>query len=86
LLGNIIDSACNVWQDLNGQEGSCWIYKKTDMGIKMFIWWCLVKAFSIVFYFCAQYFYKTSDEDEHDEDEKQPIHPVVSLDTKETVI
>lgn len=58
VLGSIIDSACQVWQEVCGETGSCWVYKKTDMGVKMFIWWCLTKLLSVLFYFCAQYFYK----------------------------
>ena len=85
MLGSIIDSACLVWQDLSGETGSCWIYEKTDMGVKILIWWILVKGFSVIFYFLAQYFYRAP-QSEIPSDEKEPLHEVELLDTKETVI
>ncbi|KAK3083064.1 hypothetical protein FSP39_012962 [Pinctada imbricata] len=85
MLGAIIDSACVVWQDINGETGSCWIYEKTDMGIKILIWWCIVKGFSVLFYFLAQYFY-ISPEKEIPEEEKNPLHPVELLEGKESVL
>ncbi|XP_061188346.1 solute carrier organic anion transporter family member 4A1-like [Saccostrea echinata] len=87
ILGTIIDSACQVWQNVCGDTGSCWNYEKTDMGVKMFIWWCLTKSLSVVFYFCAQYFYKPPDNSQEDEDDqKLPINPVDFVDAKESVI
>lgn len=79
LLGSIMDSACKVWQDICGTEGNCWIYEKTDMGIKLFIWWIIIKILSLVCNFVAQYFYipphdvdddDDGDNDDFDEDNK----------------
>lgn len=87
ILGSIIDSACQVWQEVCGETGSCWVYKKTDMGVKMFIWWCLTKFLSVLFYFCAQYFYKPPMKSfSDDEDEKPSIKPYEFVDAKESVI
>lgn len=87
VLGSIIDSACQVWQEVCGETGSCWVYKKTDMGVKMFIWWCLTKLLSVLFYFCAQYFYKQPlNSVSDDEDEKPSIKPYDFVDAKESVI
>lgn len=78
LLGSIMDSACKVWQDICGTEGNCWIYEKTDMGIKLFIWWIIIKILSLVCNFVAQYLYipphdadDNDDNDDFDEDNKQ---------------
>lgn len=89
MLGQIIDSSCKVWQDICGVSGNCWIYEKTEMGIRIFIWWCLVKGFSIICYFCAQYFYKPPPGGERNDDDdtrKTKKHPVVYVDTKESNI
>lgn len=89
MLGNIMDSACNVWQQLCGdEEGSCWIYKKTDMGIRLFVWWIIVKLLSISFYFAAQYFYKPSakDNEAEREDEQRLQSDVTEMEIRESVI
>ncbi|XP_021367866.1 solute carrier organic anion transporter family member 4A1-like [Mizuhopecten yessoensis] len=87
MIGSIIDSACKVWQDVCGETGSCWIYEKSDMGIRIFIWWCLVKSCSVVCYFLAQYFYRapTDNTDELPEEQKT-MHPIETLNTRESVI
>ncbi|XP_022324180.1 solute carrier organic anion transporter family member 4A1-like [Crassostrea virginica] len=87
ILGSIIDSACRVWQEVCSETGSCWVYEKTDMGVKMFIWWCLTKSLSVLFYFCAQYFYKPAEKIVSDDDEDMPsIKPYDFVDAKESVI
>ncbi|XP_060065618.1 solute carrier organic anion transporter family member 4A1-like [Ylistrum balloti] len=87
MLGYIIDSACKVWQDVCGETGSCWIYEKSDMGIRIFIWWCLVKSFSIVCYFLAQYFYRQPNDTTNElPEEEKAMHPIGNLDTRENVI
>jgi hypothetical protein len=63
MLGSIMDSACHVWQDVCGVTGSCWIYEKTSMGVKLFVWWIIVKIVALVFYFAALHFYKPPDDD-----------------------
>ena len=89
MLGSIMDSACNLWQQLcNDDSGACWIYKKTDMGIRLFVWWVIVKLLSMGFYFAAQYFYKPMDKGEREgnEDEKKLKDHVTELEIRETVI
>lgn len=76
ILGSIMDSACKVWQDICGSQGNCWIYEKTDMGIKLFIWWIIVKVLSLTFNSVAQYLYKPPTDDDNDEND-----PKKSLDT-----
>lgn len=58
-----MDSACKVWQEICGSQGNCWIYEKTDMGIKLFVWWIIVKILSLTFNFAAQYFYNPPHEE-----------------------
>ena len=58
ILGAIIDSACRVWQEACSVEGSCWIYNRYDMGVRLFAWWLVVKATSVVCYFFAQFLYR----------------------------
>ena len=60
VLGAVIDSACRVWQQACGteEEGACWIYTRYDMGVRIFAWWLLVKAFGVVCYFLAQFLYR----------------------------
>lgn len=86
MLGAIIDSACKVWQNICGETGNCWIYQKTDMGIKIFIWWCLMKGLAVLFYFLAQYFYKAPPEDNDTEGAEKLMHPVEKLETRESVL
>ena len=89
MLGTIMDSACQTWQDLCGATGNCWIYQKTGMGVKLFIWWCCVKVVCIIFYFLAQYFYVPADNESDDDDaeEKQALaDPVEVLECRESNI
>ncbi|XP_033728387.1 solute carrier organic anion transporter family member 4A1-like isoform X2 [Pecten maximus] len=87
MLGSIIDSACKVWQDICGETGSCWIYEKSNMGIRIFIWWCLVKSCSIICYFLAQYFYRPpTDKTDELAEEEQVMQPIECLDTRESII
>ena len=83
MLGTIMDSACHVWQDVCGITGSCWIYEKTSMGVKLFIWWILVKVVALVFYFAAQYFYKPPSDDKDNDDNDDEKDMDVSSDDSE---
>ncbi|XP_021348098.1 solute carrier organic anion transporter family member 4A1-like [Mizuhopecten yessoensis] len=49
LLGAIIDSACSVWQDSCGQIGSCWTYRKFDLGIRLMVWFATLKLLGVIF-------------------------------------
>nr|KAG5713707.1 hypothetical protein BaRGS_024334 [Batillaria attramentaria] len=73
ILGAIIDSACRVWQEACGAVGACWIYTPTDMGVRIFVWWLLVKAMSIVCYFLAQFFYRPPPEPPIEEEQKEGL-------------
>lgn len=57
-LGTIIDSACGLWQDTCGAKGSCWIYKKFDLGIRIMIWWICLKILALIFLSLAVKLYK----------------------------
>ena len=90
MLGTIMDSACKVWQYLcGGEPGSCWIYRKTDMGVRLFVWWIIVKLLSMLFNFLAQYFYKSKEtEDSGDKEDQQKLQPEwnTEMELRETVI
>ncbi|XP_069117596.1 solute carrier organic anion transporter family member 4A1-like [Argopecten irradians] len=49
LLGAIIDSACSVWQETCGQTGSCWTYRKFDLGVRLMVWFAAIKFMGVVF-------------------------------------
>ncbi|XP_021348100.1 solute carrier organic anion transporter family member 4A1-like isoform X2 [Mizuhopecten yessoensis] len=49
LLGAIIDSACSVWQETCGQTGSCWTYRKFDLGIRLMVWFATLKLLGVIF-------------------------------------
>ncbi|XP_076095973.1 solute carrier organic anion transporter family member 4A1-like isoform X2 [Mytilus galloprovincialis] len=57
-LGAIIDSSCDVWQNTCGKRGSCWIYNKTDLGLRIMVWWICLKVFGLIFLFLAAKVYK----------------------------
>ncbi|XP_063426047.1 solute carrier organic anion transporter family member 4A1-like [Mytilus trossulus] len=57
-LGAIIDSSCDVWQNTCGKQGSCWIYNKTDLGLRIMVWWICLKVLGLIFLFLAAKFYK----------------------------
>ncbi|XP_022334492.1 solute carrier organic anion transporter family member 4A1-like isoform X2 [Crassostrea virginica] len=58
LLGFIIDSACTIWQEDCGETGSCWTYNKHDLGLRIMIWWLILKAMGVIFFFTAFKLYK----------------------------
>ncbi|XP_033735058.1 solute carrier organic anion transporter family member 4A1-like isoform X2 [Pecten maximus] len=49
LLGAIIDSACSVWQESCGKTGSCWTYRKSDLGIRLMVWFAAIKLMGVIF-------------------------------------
>ena len=53
LLGFIIDSACTIWQEDCGETGFCWTYNKHDLGLRIMIWWLILKAMGVIFFFTA---------------------------------
>ena len=50
LLGFIIDSACTIWQVDCGETGFCWTYNKHDLGLRIMIWWLILKAMGVIFF------------------------------------
>ncbi|KAJ8308424.1 hypothetical protein KUTeg_013298 [Tegillarca granosa] len=58
LTGYVIDTSCSVWQDLCGEQGSCWFYDRQEMSWRLFTWWCAVKVFSGTTFFLSSLFYK----------------------------
>lgn len=64
-LGAIIDSSCDVWQDTCGQKGSCWIYRKLELGTRIMAWWIALKILGLIFLLLAAKFYK------HPKDKKE---------------
>ena len=58
LFGYVIDTACRQWQDSCGEQGSCWVYKNSQLSRNVTILGVLVKIFSTLFFSLAAYFYK----------------------------
>lgn len=65
-----MDSACKVWNEICGTQGNCFIYEKTDMGIKLCVWWVIVKLMSLTFNLAARYFYNPPP----NADDREPGH------------
>ncbi|KAK3092404.1 hypothetical protein FSP39_002395 [Pinctada imbricata] len=57
-LGTIIDSTCEVWQDTCGVSGSCWIFRKEELGLRIMIWWLALKTCGVIFFILAYKLYK----------------------------
>ncbi|XP_062617842.1 solute carrier organic anion transporter family member 4A1-like [Saccostrea cucullata] len=57
-LGAILDSTCSVWQDNCGVRGSCWIYDKWPLGLRLMLWWMGTKFTGVVLLFIASLVYK----------------------------
>lgn len=53
MLGTIIDSACSVWQVVCGVTGSCWTYRKFDLGLRLLVWFASLKLLGVIFAFIA---------------------------------
>lgn len=58
LLGAIIDSTCEVWQESNDTSGSCWVYDTSSLGIRLAIWWGILKCLQLISYLIAGRVYK----------------------------
>ncbi|XP_048259145.1 solute carrier organic anion transporter family member 4C1-like [Haliotis rufescens] len=58
LLGAILDSTCEVWQQSCGERGSCWVYSNNAMAYRVLAWWAGLKVLSIIFYGLASKVYK----------------------------
>ncbi|XP_062617844.1 solute carrier organic anion transporter family member 4A1-like [Saccostrea cucullata] len=67
LLGYIIDSACTIWQEDCGEKGSCWTYNKHDLGMRIMIWWLVLKALGVIFFFTAFKLYKPPPEQDNNQ-------------------
>lgn len=58
LLGAIIDSSCTIWQHSCGVKGSCWMYDKSAMGIRIMLWFMGLKILGSLFFLVASFVYK----------------------------
>ncbi|XP_045187435.2 solute carrier organic anion transporter family member 4A1-like isoform X2 [Mercenaria mercenaria] len=58
LLGAIIDSTCTIWQDTCGTQGSCWVYDKSTMGIRIMLWFMVLKMCGFLLFLIASIVYK----------------------------
>ena len=63
-LGAILDSSCDVWQETCGMRGSCWIYRKWDLGIRVILWWMGTKCVGVVLLLLAAFLYKPPIDDD----------------------
>ncbi|XP_012944388.1 solute carrier organic anion transporter family member 4A1 [Aplysia californica] len=68
LFGYVIDSACDVWEDNCGSRGSCWVYRSSDMGLRILVWWITLKAMGMIFYILASVVYKPPAKEDKDDD------------------
>ena len=57
-LGAIIDSACTVWEDACGVQGSCWVYDKYNMGIRIMVWFMGLKCLGVLFFLIGSIVYR----------------------------
>ena len=58
LTGTVLDSACQLWQNTCSGRGSCWVYDRTGMSLRLFLWWVAVKVTSLFFLWLAYSYYK----------------------------
>ena len=58
LTGAVLDSACELWQNTCSGRGSCWVYDRTGMSLRLFLWWVAVKVSSLFFLWLAYTYYK----------------------------
>lgn len=89
LLGAIIDSACSVWQVSCGNTGSCWTYRKFDLGLRLIVWFASLKLLGVIFAFISYKAYvpPPSEENKFDDFTKTVEVPSITgkVDKKETV-
>ena len=78
-LGAIIDSACTVWEDTCEGQGSCWIYDKQNMGIRIMLWFMGLKLLGVVFFLIASFVYRPPPEETKERE-------IVSPDNLKTVV
>ncbi|KAK3093809.1 hypothetical protein FSP39_020494, partial [Pinctada imbricata] len=64
LTGYVIDQSCGLWQDFCGERGSCWVYDRTQMSWRLFVWWVCVKVFSGVLFLISSCLVKEADYDD----------------------
>ena len=58
LLGAIIDSSCDIWQHSCGVQGSCWVYDKSAMGVRVMLWFVGLKVCGAFLFLIASIVYK----------------------------
>ncbi|XP_060592764.1 solute carrier organic anion transporter family member 4A1-like isoform X2 [Ruditapes philippinarum] len=66
LLGAIIDSTCTIWQDTCGTQGSCWLYDKGTMGVRIMLWFMILKMCGFLLFVLASVVYKPPAEESVD--------------------
>lgn len=71
-LGAIIDSACTVWEDACGVQGTCWVYDKQNMGIRIMAWFMGLKCLGVLFFIIGSFVYKPPPEDNKELEIKTP--------------
>ena len=69
LTGTVLDSACQLWQSTCTGRGSCWVYDRTGMSLRLFLWWVAVKVVSLLFLLLAYLFYRKKGHAEVDRQE-----------------
>jgi organic anion transporter 4A len=58
IMGVATDAGCLIWQTECGENTSCWLYDISKVSRNYFIFGLVTKLFSMLFFFCAIWFYK----------------------------
>lgn len=59
-----------MWQETCGARGSCWIYDKWPLGVRLMLWWMGTKLVGFVLLLIASFVYKPEVTQETQETEK----------------
>ena len=47
-----------MWEDACGGKGSCWVYDKYNMGIRIMLWFMGLKLLGALFFLIGSFVYK----------------------------
>ena len=67
-----------MWEDNCGGKGSCWVYDKQNMGIRIMLWFMGLKLLGVLFFLIGSFVYKAPPEDTKERE-------MISPDTLKTV-
>ncbi|XP_012943551.1 solute carrier organic anion transporter family member 4A1 [Aplysia californica] len=58
LFGAILDSTCLTWQEGCSSTGSCWLYDRSSLSVRIVAWWISLKLLAVLLYTLAFKIYK----------------------------